>query len=259
MASLHLPCATPPPSLHRSSTSPLLPKQSRFLTHAKLSHRLLRVTSAASGENPNNTPKSVESSPTGKVDWRNMLVGLGGLYGAANLITPFGASADPVQAPDISNCGAVSDARTGEALTGLSPVSQIKVRPSAHRVSPEYIYKYNLALDRMRRLPTDDPRSFMQQANVHCAYCNTAYKQGGGDGTTPLQVHNSWLFFPFHCWYIILTPFEINLTHMDNPKGMTIPPMFDNEKSALYDSKQNQACRPPAIIDLGMTDQNDPL
>ncbi|KAL8512331.1 hypothetical protein ACS0TY_018707 [Phlomoides rotata] len=285
MASLHLPCATTPLSLHRSSTSPLLPKQSHSLICAKRSHRLLRVTSAASEEIPNNTPKSVDSSPTGKVDRRNMLLGLGGLYGATNLITPPRASANPVQAPDISNCGAVSDAITKEELTGvkccppvkdriidyrLPPVLQMKVRPSAHRVDPDYIYKYNLAIDRMRRLPADDPRSFMQQANVHCAYCNGAYKQGGGDSNTTLQVHNSWLFFPFHRWYLYFyerilgkligdPTFALPFWNWDNPKGMTIPPMFDEEKSALYDKKRNQAHRPPAIIDLGMTDQNDPL
>lgn len=53
--------------------------------------------------------------------------------------------------------------------------------------------------------------------------------------------------------------FALPFWNWDNPKGMTIPPMFDDEKSALYDSKRNQAHRPPAIIDLGMTKQNDPL
>ncbi|CAA7404100.1 unnamed protein product [Spirodela intermedia] len=53
----------------------------------------------------------------------------------------------------------------------------------------------------MKALPADDPRSFAQQANVHCAYCDGAYDQVGFPDLE-LQVHNSWLFFPFHRFYL---------------------------------------------------------
>uniref|UniRef100_A0A6V7QVM9 Tyrosinase copper-binding domain-containing protein n=1 Tax=Ananas comosus var. bracteatus TaxID=296719 RepID=A0A6V7QVM9_ANACO len=38
---------------------------------------------------------------------------------------------------------------------------------------------YKKAVELMKALPDDDPRSFKQQANVHCAYCNSAYNQLG--------------------------------------------------------------------------------
>ncbi|KAG8386534.1 hypothetical protein BUALT_Bualt03G0158400 [Buddleja alternifolia] len=147
-----------------------------------------------------------------------MLVGLGGLYGASNLLvsTTPGASANLVKPPELDKCGVSKNLNTkgtplkdnccpliSESIIDyhIPPVFQMKMRPSAHRVSPEYIFKYNMAIDRMKRLLKDDPRNFMQQANIHCAYCNGAYDQPG-QGTLDLQVHNSWFFFPFHRWYL---------------------------------------------------------
>ena len=55
-----------------------------------------------------------------------------------------------------------------------------RVRPAAHRMTPEYLAKYKLAIQKMKELDTtdpDDPRGFAQQANVHCAYCNGPYDQ----------------------------------------------------------------------------------
>ncbi|PIM99425.1 (+)-larreatricin hydroxylase [Handroanthus impetiginosus] len=231
MASLHLPCATTANSAPpRSSSSPFFAKPSHFITHSKRNNRL-RVT-CADAQNL----KDIETSQ-GKVDRRNMLLGLGGLYGAANLASTPAASANPIKPSELDKCG--------------------------------YIFKYNTAIDHMRRLPKDDPRSFMQQANIYCAYCNGAYDQPG-QGTLDLQVHNSWLFFPFHRWYLYFykrilgkliddPTFALPFWNWDNPKGMTIPPMFVDPKSALYDEKRNQANFPPAVVDLGMTGNTDPL
>ncbi|GFP98856.1 polyphenol oxidase i chloroplastic [Phtheirospermum japonicum] len=146
----------------------------------------------------------------------------------------------------------------------------MKIRPSAHRVSPEYIFKYNTAIDRMKRLPADDPRSFTQQANIHCAYCNGGYDQPG-QGSLDIQVHNSWLFFPFHRWYLYFyerilgkligdPTFALPFWNWDNPKGMTLPPMFNDPSAAIYNSKRNQTnVKPSAVVDLGMTGVTDPL
>ena len=65
-------------------------------------------------------------------------------------------------------------------------------------MSEEYIAKYNKAYALMRALPDTDPRSFKVQADLHCAFCNGAYWQGGAAGNTPLQVHFSWLFLLWH-------------------------------------------------------------
>ncbi|KAL3821319.1 hypothetical protein ACJIZ3_007224 [Penstemon smallii] len=267
MASL-LPCTS------TTTPRPLFPKPSHFIAEAKCTPRL-RVSCQSQ-----NNSQNVE----GKVDRRNVLFGLGAGLSAANLVsTQAPASANPVQPPVLDKCGVATNLNTGEQLDinccppvtdriidyRLPPVFQMKVRPSAHRVSPEYIFKYNMAIDRMKRLPKDDPRSFMQQANIHCAYCNGAYDQPG-QGNLDLQVHNSWLFFPFHRWYLYFyerilgkligdPTFALPFWNWDNPKGMTIPPMFVDPKAAIYDPKRNQANLPPAVIDLGSTGNTDPL
>ena len=55
------------------------------------------------------------------------------------------------------------------------PGKVLKVRKRANAVNAAYVEKYNEAYRRMRALPDTDPRSFKQQADVHCAFCNGAY------------------------------------------------------------------------------------
>ncbi|KAL7143549.1 hypothetical protein ABFS83_08G198800 [Erythranthe nasuta] len=285
MASLHIPCTTTttttaPSSATRPSSRHHFAKPSRFITHAKRSNRL-QISCSDSQKGKDSFRNA--GTPRDNVDRRNVLLGFGGLCGAANLISTHTASANPVQAPQIDKCGVATNLNTGKQLDinccppmGKNiidfkppPIIQTRTRPSAHRVSAEYMFKYNTAIDRMKRLPKDDPRSFMQQANIHCAYCNGAYDQPG-QGTLDLQVHNSWLFFPFHRWYLYFyerilgkligdPTFALPFWNWDNPKGMTIPPMFVDPKAAIYDAKRNPANMPPAVVDLGLTGNKDPL
>ncbi|KAL8510634.1 hypothetical protein ACS0TY_017449 [Phlomoides rotata] len=284
MASLHLSSSSSSVSIHTTPSSPRrpFPKPSHFLTHARQSHRRLHLSCAAPQNQDSSSHSQNIETFQGKVDRRNMLLGLGGLYGASSLVPTPAASASPVQAPELDKCGTATNLNNNKVLdinccppiTGniidyrLPPVFQMKQRQSAHRLSPENIFKYNMALDRMRRLPSDDPRSFMQQAYIHCAYCNGAYNQPG-QGDLDIQVHNSWLFFPFHRWYLYFyerilgkligdPTFALPFWNWDNPKGMTIPPVFLDPKSALYDSKRNQD-NLTAVIDLGLTGNKDTL
>ncbi|KAL7129319.1 hypothetical protein ABFS83_13G058700 [Erythranthe nasuta] len=276
MTSLYLSCAT---STTAASRHPFLKPP-----HAKPSHPLHKIScSSTTSQNQNDDTKP----QGGKViDRRNVLLGMGGLYGAANLVsgnTP-AASANPILPPELDKCGTATNWFNDEPLVDINccpplttdiidyklpPVFHMKIRPSAHRVSAEYMYKYNLATDRMKRLPADDPRNFMQQANVHCAYCNAAYDQPGQDNVE-IQVHKCWLFFPFHRWYLYFyerilgkligdPTFALPFWNWDNPKGMTMPPMFVDPKSSLYDRKRNQQHLPPAVVDLGRTKATDPL
>ncbi|KAF3656922.1 hypothetical protein FXO38_13911 [Capsicum annuum] len=157
----------------------------------------------------------------GKLDRRNVLLGLGGLYGAANLIgianEPFALGA-PVPPPDLSSCSS-SSLPDGSPVPftccpplpkdlsniptyKLPNVSKVTIRPSAHNVTREYITKYSTAIQKMKSLDKDDPLNFMQQANIHCAYCNTGYKELGFPGV-PLS---SFLvpIFPFPSMVLIL-------------------------------------------------------
>ncbi|KAK3001487.1 hypothetical protein RJ639_020531 [Escallonia herrerae] len=218
---------------------------------------------------------SMAETSLGKLDRRNVLLGLGGLYGAANLggADPL-ALAAPVSAPDLTSCLAVPAGLPDNPLFSeccppvkdkyvdyVLPTSQpMRMRPAAHLVDDEYVAKYAKAIELMKALPEDDPRSFMQQARIHCAYCNGAYTQVGYPDKE-LQVHNSWLFFPFHRWYLYFfekiagkligdPTFGIPFWNYDSPGGMTIPAMFADSASPLYDSLRNASHQPPTTIDL---------
>ncbi|KAG6392108.1 hypothetical protein SASPL_146318 [Salvia splendens] len=147
----------------------------------------------------------------------------------------------------------------------LPTVGTLRVRPAAHRL-PEhhhgYLAKYEEAVRQMKALDKtdpDDPRGFTQQANVHCAYCNNAYYQVGTE--LPISVHFSWLFFPWHRWYLYFherilgkliddPTFALPFWNWDNPCGMHLPSIYDKESSPLYDANRNPLHRPPAIVDL---------
>ncbi|KAM7495338.1 hypothetical protein LguiB_029947 [Lonicera macranthoides] len=210
-----------------------------------------------------------------KLDRRNILLGLGGLYGTANLTADQLTYATPVPPPDISKCGPaeLSDGTiiSTDCCPPLTskiidfrlppPPKALRIRPAAHLANDKYVAKFSKAIELMKALPKDDPRNFMQQANIHCAYCNGAYDQVGFPDLE-LQVHNSWLFFPFHRWYLYFyekilgklindPTFALPFWNWDNPRGMQMPAMFVDPSSSLYDEFRNKSHLPPEIIDLG--------
>lgn len=202
-----------------------------------------------------------------------MLIGLGGLYGAVGLgADPF-ALATPMSPPDVTKCGP-ADLPAGAQPTNCCPPptskiidfqlpslsSPMRVRPAAHAVDEEYMAKYSKAIALMKALPDDDPRSFKQQANVHCAYCDGAYQQIGFPDLE-LQVHNSWLFFPFHRYYLYFyekilgkligdPTFALPFWNWDSPAGMQFPAMFVDPSSPLYDHLRDSQHQPPTLVDL---------
>ncbi|GKF13082.1 polyphenol oxidase I, chloroplastic-like protein, partial [Tanacetum coccineum] len=96
-------------------------------------------------------------------------------------------------------------------------------------------------------LPDDDPRSFNNQAKLHCAYSNGIYPLNeNGEPERKLKIHNSWLFFPFHRWYLYF--FERILGELINDSTFALP--YWNWDNALYDSYRNPNHRRPAVVDL---------
>nr|GLL44060.1 catechol oxidase B, chloroplastic-like [Ipomoea trifida] len=233
----------------------------------------VKIRCAASSEGREN-PDSLSEA---KLDRRNVLLGLGGLYGAYNLAggsNPF-ALADPIPVPDLSHCGTaiISNTTDNEAVPysccpppfdgpyvdyKIPTFSQLNCRPAAHAVDDEYLYKYKTAIQKMKDLPVDDPRNFYQQAKVHCAYCNEAYKLNDKS----YQIHYTWLFFPFHRWYLYFferimqsliddPTFTLPYWNWDNPQGMILPEIFDDDESSpLYDTLRNQNHRKGYVMDL---------
>ncbi|KAL8504018.1 hypothetical protein ACS0TY_022668 [Phlomoides rotata] len=218
-----------------------------------------------------------EETPRGKFDRRNLLMGmgLGGMYGAAHLDSS--ALAAPITGPDLSKCGTAIDLNTNTPfdfnccppLTSDPEIVDFQfppkgepvwIRPAAHLVNEEYVQKYERAVGLMKALPRDDPRSFYQQANVHCAYCNLAYEQTG-DPEMKLQVHHCWLFYPWHRWYLYFYErilgeligdpnFSLPFWNWDNlPPAPYIPEMYLNKDSPLYDSFRNDS-HLTSLVDL---------
>ncbi|XP_019180225.1 PREDICTED: catechol oxidase B, chloroplastic-like [Ipomoea nil] len=237
---------------------------------------VIKIRCAASPEGRENPDRSLSEA---KLDRRNVLLGLGGLYGAYNLgggSNPF-ALADPVPIPDVSHCdlSTISSDKTKKCkvpyrccppitdTTGVEyykipSFSKLNVRPAAHAVDDVYLEKYKAAIKKMKELPPSDPRSFDNQAKVHCAYCNGAYQLAG----ETYQIHFNWLFFPFHRWYLYFyerilqsliddPTFTLPYWNWDNPQGMILPEMFDDSSSSpLYDQYRNQHHRKGYVMDL---------
>ncbi|OIV91762.1 hypothetical protein TanjilG_26615 [Lupinus angustifolius] len=237
-----------------------------------------RVSCKATKDDNNDTVVE-PTNDLGIFDRRDMLIGLGaGLYGTTATLTNESLSlAAPILAPDLSKCHQVDPVK-GDPINCCPPFSskiidfkfplnpKVKVRPAAHLVDETYIKNYKEAVRRMKALPADDPRNFTQQANIHCAYCDGAYPQpGSSDADHVVQVHNSWLFFPFHRWYIFfyerilasliedLDPnFTIPFWSWDNPKGMTIPSFYTELDSPLYDTLRDPNNQPPKLVNLNL-------
>ncbi|KAK4361085.1 hypothetical protein RND71_020037 [Anisodus tanguticus] len=268
------------------NSSPLFTKTSKISTIRKHNgHRNFQVSCKTIEDHEHNSPIDISKkthSSSNVIDRRNMLLGLGGLYGAANLVGghPF-AFAAPVNGPDVTKCGP-ANLPTGAAPVNCCPPTTgniidfqlpppsttLRTRPAAHSEDSAYIEKFNRAIQLMKQLPDDDPRSFKQQANVHCAYCDGAYDQLGFPNSE-LQVHFSWLFLPFHRCYLYFferilgslindPTFAIPFWNWDHPDGMRIPAMYTNTSSPLYDRLRNRRHQPPVMVDLDFngTDPN---
>nr|QVN30069.1 polyphenol oxidase-2-like protein [Juglans regia] len=255
---------------------PTFPKKTQISKFGKRNLRLApgALSCRATNNDQNFTSSSKDGKPSqGKFERRDVLIGLGGLYGVAGLYNDPFALAAPVSAPDITKCGK-ADFPAGAKPTNCCPPpstkiidfklptknSPLRVRPAAHLADKEYIAKYNKAIELMKALPADDPRNFTQQANVHCAYCDGAYEQVGFPNLD-LQVHNSWLFFPFHRYYLYFyekilgkligdPTFALPFWNWDAPAGMQLPAMYANPKSSLYDALRNANHQPPTLMDL---------
>ncbi|OMO76490.1 Tyrosinase [Corchorus capsularis] len=237
-----------------------------------------KATKNGSQQNPTPSKNNGDSS-LNKFDRRDVLIGLSGLYGATSLAggDPL-ALAAPISAPDLTLCGDATITGSTEKVFCCPPTSEriidfkpprfnkIRYRPPAHQVSPQYLAKFERAMNLMQGnipggLSEDDPRSFKQQADVHCAYCNGAYPQATGS-TKTIQVHNGWLFFPFHRLYLYFyerilgsligdEEFAMPYWMWDNPAGMPIPAIYNNNvNSPLYDSRRNPDHLPPKLADL---------
>ncbi|KAL2549101.1 Polyphenol oxidase A1 [Forsythia ovata] len=215
--------------------------------------------------------KNGETSP-GKLDRRDVLLGLGGLYSTTSLSANPMALADPAL-PDFKDC--IDATQPNKTLINCCPPAPSRIKdyvPSATTVNTrisaqsvevgsDYYNKYTEAIQKMKNLSPSDPRNFRQQANVHCAYCDGGYTLKGSPKLL-YEVHNSWLFFPWHRWYVYFfekicqklihdDTFTLPFWNWDAPQGMQIPSIYNsNVISPLYDCFRNPDHLPPTVINL---------
>ncbi|KAI3883725.1 hypothetical protein MKW92_001237 [Papaver armeniacum] len=254
------------------STCPSLPqKMTQISVIRKQKYNHLRVIQCRSNNKDHDQDDHANETSSSFIDRRNMLIGLGGLYGA--IASGFGAGRMAIAAPippPASNCGlAATQVDCCPPLNTQivdfkkpSSATPLRIRPAAHLVDEAYIAKYNKAYELMRALPDDDPRSFYQQGNVHCAYCGDTFNQSlAGYPGLEIQVHRGWLFFPFHRYYLYFhekilgsligdPTFALPFWNWDSPAGMRMPSMYVNPASALYNPLRDAQHQPPTIVDL---------
>ncbi|GMJ12759.1 hypothetical protein HRI_004945100 [Hibiscus trionum] len=149
------------------------------------------------------------------------------------------------------------------------PRSPVKVRRPAHLLNESFIEKYNRALSIMKSLPYDDPRSFARQAELHCQFCTGAYEQLNYSDTS-VNIHRTWLFFPWHRMMIYFherilgsligdESFALPFWAWDIPEAMPMPEYYVDEKSSFFHTQRDFTHFPPRVADLAYsTDQNHP-
>nr|AVN99042.1 chloroplast polyphenol oxidase [Hymenophyllum caudiculatum] len=268
----------------QSSSQPFLSsspqwKQLLLLPTPRLSPYQLRCRSAppSSSPLPGHALASSSSSASppppdhlSHLDRRHLLLASTLGFAGLPLLDP-AALAAPVTPPDLRQCSTPIDPGNGAASVDCClPVATastytlpanlpLRVRRPAHLVSSEYKAKYIKAYKLLRELPDDDPRQYTQQVKLHCALCDAAYDENGT--SIEYQVHNSWLFFPWHRWYLYFherilgslindDTFRLPFWNWDDAAGNTLPPLYINSQSSLYDSNRNPAHQPPTVVDL---------
>ncbi|CAM6099846.1 unnamed protein product [Calypogeia fissa] len=162
---------------------------------------------------------------------------------------------------------------TRPIIDGPPPPStkSIRVRKASQCTDAAYAAKLEKAYALMRALPDDDPRSFTQQWYLHCSYCGGAFLTTNSSGVPEgIDIHWSWLFFPWHRWYLYFherilqslledPTFSLNYWNWDSPytvggqsskshddheaclkEGADFPFIYSDSSSAVYDVNRSE-------------------
>ncbi|KAA0056962.1 polyphenol oxidase I [Cucumis melo var. makuwa] len=243
--------------------SPYSQTKTKFSISSNKRHVVVNYVSCKAASS-NNGEDSVS-----KFDRREVLFGLGGLYG---VVTATGSVLAAPLTPDVFNCdmaqtpGGIKNCcppRIGKIIHFVPPkIQQPYVRrPAAHLMNQTQIEELERGIQKLKQLDEDDPHSFSHQAKIHCAYCDYAYNQLGSITETRFEVHSNALFFPFHRAYLYFferilrhyignPDFAIPFWNWDSPPGMHMPEFYNRPSSSLYDNLRDPRHDPHKLIDL---------
>lgn len=190
----------------------------------------------------------------------------------STLLTVGGA---PFPAPDFNSCVSSENCCPPPYSGNITAFQYnlglpMRTRQAAHLVNATYLAKYQKAYARLRALPDTDGRSWLNQANLHCAYCDDGFSYNATG--TYLEIHNSWLFLPWHRLYLYFherilakligdDTFTLPYWNWDNqtptsPFANRMPKIFadklynNKNLSSLYDANRNKCAQPPYTVDL---------
>ena len=196
-------------------------------------------------------------------------------------------NAAPFPAPSVNDCysweGCCPPRSKVKPIPFTFPSSRtpVRTRQAAHLVNAAWIAQYKKAYALMRNLPKSDPRSLLNQAHLHCAYCGAAFTYPNSQ--YGLEIHEGWFFFAWHRAFLYFherilaslindptfaLPFwnwdnQGNSNTNGNGRANTMPTYFQsppNAKNSLWDNNRNPCALPPNILDLnsggGCTNQS---
>jgi polyphenol oxidase len=178
----------------------------------------------------------------------------------------------PIPAPDLpTQCNSLERCCMPTPYKGkpaynfeLEKITKFKVRRPVHLLTKKETARLEKAYALLRALPDSDPRSLLNQKNIHCLYCDDALYYPGQD--YPLEIHNGWFFLPWHRMFMywherILAKllnddtFALPFWAWDNSMDVTpapnqMPAPYAKKSSPLYDAARNNCSFPPFVIDL---------
>ncbi|OEL36750.1 Polyphenol oxidase II, chloroplastic, partial [Dichanthelium oligosanthes] len=147
-------------------------------------------------------------------------------------------------------------------IVDFRPEGKVKrVRQPAHLLSREYQEKYKEAIAKMKALPPEHPLSFVAQAAIHQAYCDSHYRWNDPAKDTSFDVHFSWLFAPWHRMYIYFyeralgqligdDTFAVPYWNWDAPSGMVVPALFRDSFANPLHNRNRDPEHLDALVDL---------
>ncbi|BFI28246.1 polyphenol oxidase [Marchantia polymorpha subsp. ruderalis] len=163
------------------------------------------------------------------------------------------------------------------------PSKPLRVRKALQCLAGEELEIYTQKLYKgyalMRALPDSDPRSFMRQNQIHCAYGTGSFVQDGSTNLT-MDIHLNWFFLPWHRLFVYFherilqkllndADFSLHFWNFDNSEeadgdgdgcykaGHFVPPVYaDLEAPTFERNRTSRAFDPanPVYLDLLSTD-----